>query len=60
MTFDATDFGAVGDGIADDTGAIQAAIDAASLSSADDPVTIYVPAGLYALSEPPRIRENAS
>lgn len=39
------DFGAVGDGIANDTVAIQAAIDAASSTGA----TIYVPAGTYKL-----------
>lgn len=36
------DFGAVGDGIADDTAAFQAAVDAAQ--------TIYVPAGTYRIS----------
>ena len=39
------DFGAVGDGVADDTAAIQAAIDAASASGK----IVFVPAGTYRL-----------
>lgn len=48
------DFGAVGDGVADDTDAIQAAIDAGS--SGDDAVgaQVYAPAGTYAVSRPIR------
>ncbi|MCC7085436.1 MAG: peptidylprolyl isomerase [Pirellulales bacterium] len=41
------DFGAVGDGVADDTAAIQAAIDAAI---ADGGGVVYIPAGTFAVS----------
>lgn len=41
--FNIKDFGAVGDGIADDTAAIQAAIDATPAGGG----TVYVPTGLY-------------
>jgi len=42
------DFGAVGDGIADDTAAIQAAINAAQAGV----VSLYLPAGRYRLASP--------
>ncbi len=43
--FDVVDFGAVGDGVTDDTAAIQAAIDAADAATG----MIYFPAGVYRL-----------
>ncbi len=42
------DYGAVGDGIADDTEAIQRAADAAQNSP--DTRTVYLPAGIYRLT----------
>ncbi len=45
-TWDVRDFGAVGDGAADDTGAIQKAIDAAAERGA----TVFLPAGVYLVS----------
>ena len=44
----AKDFGAVGDGKADDTAALQRAVDAAQLQGK----ALYVPGGSYALSRP--------
>ena len=49
------DFGAVGDGVADDTTAIQAAINAFRPSSGSDPqtgVTVYIPKGTYRVTVP--------
>lgn len=47
------DFGARGDGVTDDTEAFKAAIEA------DNPRTIYVPAGVYLLSDQLRYGEQA-
>lgn len=44
----ARDFGAVGDGVADDTAALQAAITAVGLSG----LRLYVPAGTYKITSP--------
>ena len=46
------DFGAVGDGVADDTAAIQAAIDANAGKA------IYFPSGIYKFSQQLRIKRN--
>ncbi|GAB3466185.1 M10 family metallopeptidase C-terminal domain-containing protein [Azotobacter salinestris] len=47
MDFNVKDFGALGDGISDDTAAIQAAIDAAHAAGGG---TVYLPAGEYRVS----------
>ena len=50
-----TDFGAVGDGKADDTTAVKKALDALAVygkAKADDPHVIYFPAGTYRITEP--------
>lgn len=47
LVFDARDFGAVGDGVADDTAAIQAAIAAADAASGG---VVYLPTGTYKLT----------
>lgn len=46
------DFGAIGDGVTDDTAAIQAAVDATPTGT-----TIYFPAGTYAVSDEIRINK---
>jgi hypothetical protein len=48
------DFGAVGDGVADDTAAIQAAIDAVIASGGN---TLYIPAGTYKTTDTLRISD---
>jgi hypothetical protein len=59
-TVSVMDFGAVGDGVADDTAAVQAAIDSLPASTASgDPAsyqtgggTVYFPPGVYRISSP--------
>lgn len=48
--FNVKDFGAVGDGAADDTVAIQAAVDAAGLVSPGPGTTVYLPPGTYKIT----------
>jgi hypothetical protein len=52
------DFGAVGDGVADDTAAIQAALDATSTAGVS--TTVYVPAGTYKTTATLDVPANAS
>ena len=47
MVFNVQDYGALGDGITDDTAAIQAAIDAAAAAGGG---TVQIPAGVYRVS----------
>jgi len=47
MDFNVKDYGALGDGVSDDTAAIQAAIDAAYVAGGG---TVYLPAGEYRVS----------
>lgn len=49
-TISVRDFGAKGNGSADDTAAIQAAIDHASTLSDDDTVQVVLPAGVYTVT----------
>ncbi len=52
-TFELSDFGAVGDGVADDGPALQAALDAIAAAGGG---TLFVPAGRYAIYTP--VRKN--
>jgi hypothetical protein len=53
----AVDYGAIGDGIADDTAALQAAIDAAAnWSSVAFAKTLYIPSGVYKITSTLLIR----
>ena len=45
-----TDFGAVGDGVADDTSAVQKAADAALATSGSTPAALVIPPGQYLLT----------
>jgi hypothetical protein len=56
-TVNVKDYGAVGDGVADDTAAIQAAIDAASAGSGG---TVKVPAGTYKITATLNMKPNVT
>ena len=51
------DFGAVGDGVADDLAAIQSAIDAARANGGG---IVAIPAGIYAISAPLSLKDGVS
>lgn len=53
--FNVLDYGATGDGVTDDTAAIQAAISAAPAGA-----TVFFPAGVYLVSSPVRLRGGLS
>jgi hypothetical protein len=55
-TVSVKDFGAVGDGVADDTAAIQAAIDSSNPSNSK--TSIYVPAGKYRITSTLFVNKN--
>ncbi len=60
-TISVKDFGAVGDGVADDTAAIQAAIDAAgNWASVVFAKTLYIPSGTYKITSTLLIRPYVS
>lgn len=50
------DFGAKGDGVADDTATLKTAIQTALRSNYRNPRTIFLPVGTYAISEPLKAR----
>ena len=51
------DFGAVGDGVNDDTAAIQAAIDAAEDNNGD---LVFIPAGIYLVTSPIKLKSSVT
>lgn len=53
-------FGAVGDGVVDDTDAIQAVLDMYLGSTTSDRNTVYFPAGVYLISSPLKVPPYAS
>jgi hypothetical protein len=57
-TINVKDFGAVGNGVADDTATIQAAIDAAALNSSG--ATVIIPAGTYKLTATINMKSNVT
>jgi hypothetical protein len=52
IVFNALDFGAIGDGVANDTAAIQAAVNASTGN------TLYIPAGTYLVSSSINLKSN--
>ena len=60
-TVSVKDFGAVGDGVADDTAAIQAAIDALAGTGADgDGGVVYLPTGEYKITSSVLLKDRVS
>lgn len=57
QTVSVKDFGAVGDGVADDTAAIQAAIDAVGAAGGG---TVFIPTGVYAISSTIQLGDGGS
>ena len=59
--FNVLDYGAVGDGVADDTAAIQAAIDAASPQTLTDLAgTVFLPRGKYKITQPLNLTDDTN
>lgn len=57
VTFNVKDYGAVGDGTANDTAAIQAALDAASTAGGG---TVFLPRGVYKLAGKIKLGDNVA